>query len=150
MLALTACAGLPNPLPPPTPTVGGAVVPREPLSTSAPALPALAARATQVQAALAQDIPILRLTGLEATLALAQEIALWRRTAPGARAGYANYWAALAALTAAAAFSLADVTRAWCDPDDHWLQGHALWHVLSASALVLLQRFYAARAPAAA
>ena len=49
-----------------------------------------------------------------------------------------------------AAFSLADVTRAWCDPDDHWLQGHALWHVLSAAALVLLQRFYASRAAAPA
>ncbi len=81
-------------------------------------------------------------------LSVAQELTLWRRTPHAQRASYASYWAALAALGAAAAFSLADVTRAWCDPDALWLQGHALWHVLSASALVLLQRFYAARAAA--
>lgn len=78
-------------------------------------------------------------------LSVGQELALWRRTAPAQRGGYASYWAALAALAAAAAFSLADVTRAWCDPDDPWRQGHAFWHVLSAAALALLTRFYAAR-----
>ncbi len=83
-------------------------------------------------------------------LSVAQELALWRRASLAERASYASYWGALAALSAAAAFSLADVTRAWCDPDNHWLQGHALWHVLSAAALVLLQRFYAARAAAPA
>jgi hypothetical protein len=45
-------------------------------------------------------------------------------------------------LGAAALASLADVTRAWCDPAS-WLQGHALWHVLSALALAQLFRFYA-------
>jgi hypothetical protein len=73
---------------------------------------------------------------------VAQELALWRRAAPAERSGHASYWAALAALGAAAAFSLADVTRAWCRPDSLW-QGHALWHLLSAAALVLLLRFYA-------
>ncbi|MFI5320471.1 MAG: ceramidase domain-containing protein [Myxococcota bacterium] len=80
---------------------------------------------------------------------IAQELALWRRAPAAQRGGYASYWGALAALAVAAAFSLADVTRAWCDPGA-WLQGHALWHVLSAAALVLLQRFYASHPPAAA
>jgi len=75
---------------------------------------------------------------------VAQELALWWRAAPAERSGYASYWAALAALGAAAAFSLADVTRAWCDPAALW-QGHALWHLLSAAALVWLLRFYATR-----
>jgi hypothetical protein len=70
-----------------------------------------------------------------------QELTLWRRGGP-ARGAYASYWAALAVLFAAGAFSLADVTRAWCEPDG-WLQGHALWHALAALALVLLLRFYA-------
>jgi hypothetical protein len=78
---------------------------------------------------------------------IAQELALWRRAARQQRAGYASYWGALALLGAAAAFSLADVTRTWCEPAS-WLQGHALWHLLSAAALVLLLRFYAALAPA--
>ena len=34
------------------------------------------------------------------------------------------------------------MTRIWCDPADHWLQGHAAWHVLSAAALAALYRFY--------
>jgi hypothetical protein len=75
---------------------------------------------------------------------VAQELALWRRAAAAERSGYASYGAALAALGTAAAFSLADVTRAWCRPDSLW-QGHALWHLLSAAALVWLLRFYATR-----
>jgi hypothetical protein len=74
---------------------------------------------------------------------VAQELALFRQRENGA--SYACYWLALALLGAASAFSLADVTRAWCDPAS-WLQGHALWHALSAAALVALQRFYAAQA----
>lgn len=83
-------------------------------------------------------------------LMIGQEFTLWRFASPGARGDYASYWVALALLGAASAFSLADVTRAWCDPHSHWLQGHALWHVLSAAALLALMRFYAARpAPSA-
>ena len=76
---------------------------------------------------------------------IGQEFALWRRSAPAARGDYASYWVALALLGAASAFSLADVTRTWCDPQNHWLQGHALWHLLSAASLFALLRFYAAR-----
>lgn len=51
--------------------------------------------------------------------------------------------AALATLTVAAGFSAADVTGAFCDPDDHFVQGHAIWHVLGAISLVLAAFFYA-------
>lgn len=51
--------------------------------------------------------------------------------------GYAlgGFFAALGLMAAAIVCSLLDVTRVWCDPD-HWLQGHAAWHVLSALSLL--------------
>lgn len=33
------------------------------------------------------------------------------------------------------AFSASDVTRRFCDPDNHWIQGHALWHYFGSLAL---------------
>lgn len=101
-------------------------------------------------AALSAATPLLFETGLPIqglvfVLILAgvgQEIALARR-ADGRAPAYAPFAAALALLTGAAVFSALDVTRTWCDPDDHWIQGHALWHVLSAAALVALFYFYA-------
>ena len=71
---------------------------------------------------------------------LAQEFALRGRTRG---ADYRPYFAALALLTAAAVCSALDVTRVWCDPQNHWLQGHAAWHVLSAASLFALYHFYA-------
>ena len=55
---------------------------------------------------------------------------------------YRSYAVALLLISAAAVFSALDVTRTFCDPDNHWLQGHAIWHVLSASALWGLFVFY--------
>jgi hypothetical protein len=39
--------------------------------------------------------------------------------------------------------SVLDVSRVWCEPANHWLQGHAVWHVLSALALLFTARHYA-------
>ena len=38
-----------------------------------------------------------------------------------------------------------DISGAVCDPDLHWISGHAVWHVLNAVSVVFLGRFYAAR-----
>ena len=54
----------------------------------------------------------------------------------------APYFVALAMLTAASVCSALDVSRVWCDPGNHWLQGHAAWHVLTAGTLFWLYRFY--------
>jgi len=78
-------------------------------------------------------------------VALAQEAAL-RRRAPPAAVFSRSYWIGLALLSLAALCSLLDVTRVACDPSNHWLQGHAAWHVLSALALLAFFRFYAALA----
>lgn len=50
--------------------------------------------------------------------------------------------AGLVLLVLAQAFSLADLTRLLCDPQDHFFQGHALWHVLSAAALFCSVQHY--------
>ncbi len=42
----------------------------------------------------------------------------------------------VALISAGACFSLLDVTRTWCLPDHPFLQGHAIWHGLSALALL--------------
>jgi hypothetical protein len=47
------------------------------------------------------------------------------------------FFGSFALLIAAATFSALDVTRKWCDPKDHVLQGHAVWHVLSAASLLV-------------
>jgi hypothetical protein len=52
------------------------------------------------------------------------------------------FLAALATLAVAAGFSAADLTGVFCDPDDHFVQGHAIWHVLGALSLVFAAFFY--------
>jgi hypothetical protein len=72
---------------------------------------------------------------------VAVELALLARTPD--RSAYGWFFAALALITLGAVFSVLDVTRTWCDPHS-WLQGHALWHLLSAASLYALFRFYRA------
>ena len=35
-----------------------------------------------------------------------------------------------------------DIRGWWCDPDNHYLQGHAIWHILNAVAIWFLYSFY--------
>jgi hypothetical protein len=35
-----------------------------------------------------------------------------------------------------------DIQGWWCDPDNHYLQGHAIWHILNAVAIWFLYLFY--------
>jgi len=89
-------------------------------------------------------IPIQSLVGLLIAAILAQEASASRRRRAGSGAtDYRPFFIGLALLVVAAAFSLADVTRAFCDPSDHWLQGHAIWHLLTAASLYAMFRFYA-------
>ena len=48
----------------------------------------------------------------------------------------------LALLGAAQAASLADLRRVVCDPDNHFVQGHAVWHLVSALALYFACQHY--------
>jgi hypothetical protein len=35
-----------------------------------------------------------------------------------------------------------DLRGWWCDPDNHYLQGHAIWHLMNALVIWQLYRFY--------
>ena len=59
---------------------------------------------------------------------IGQEIAIHRRFA--ATPDYRWYRVALGLISTAAVCSALDVTRTVCDPNNHWIQGHALWHLL--------------------
>jgi hypothetical protein len=85
--------------------------------------------------------PIQGIVAILILVAIGQELVLWlgRRT-PEPR----TWWlVAVAVLAVAATCSALDLSRVWCDPQNHWLQGHAVWHVLSAVTLLALFRFYA-------
>jgi hypothetical protein len=86
-------------------------------------------------------LPIQSLVAVLIATILGQEWRLHRRGSIDAP-NYRAFWLALGLLAAAALGSLADVTRTFCDPTNHWLQGHAIWHVLSAASLYAMFRFY--------
>jgi hypothetical protein len=89
-------------------------------------------------------VPIQSLVVVLIVVMLGQELAIHRHADPAAKAtDYRAYFVALALLTVAATFSLLDVTRIWCAPQNHWIQGHALWHLFSAASLYALFCFYA-------
>lgn len=51
--------------------------------------------------------------------------------------------ASVGALIVAATFSALDISRVFCDPNDHLVQGHAIWHLFSALSLGLAYVHYA-------
>lgn len=55
---------------------------------------------------------------------------------------YPFYFLSIFFLAIAASFSSFDVTRLFCHPEDHLIQGHALWHVFNAVAGLTNFLFY--------
>ena len=49
---------------------------------------------------------------------------------------------AFVSLGVALTFTLLDVTRTWCDPNNHLLQGHALWHVFNSIPLFFIDKYF--------
>lgn len=97
-----------------------------------------------VFAGRALELPYQLLIAAGALLTVGTELTLPRAARPPS---YRDFAAAVALLGVAAIFSALDLSRAWCDPEDHLLQGHAAWHVTSAAALVFVFRHYAALGP---
>ncbi len=61
---------------------------------------------------------------------------------PAGDGRYRWFWLGLGMMAIAISFSIADNQRIWCDPEDHFWQGHALWHVFSALSIYPIARFY--------
>ena len=110
-------------------------------------LAGVAASSALVPVLFEAGIPIQGTVLLLVLAMVGQELALRRRD--GALPAHRHWWAALALIALAALFSALDLSRVWCDPANHWLQGHALWHLLSAASLYALFRFYVALEPGA-
>jgi hypothetical protein len=57
---------------------------------------------------------------------------------------YKYFFAAIATLGVAFAFSIADGKRIWCDPTNHgWFsQGHAVWHWVNSFAMLFIFLHY--------
>lgn len=79
------------------------------------------------------EIPIQGIVLLLILAIVASELRLHRARPAGASLGF--FVLAMALIGTAAVFSLLDVTRTWCHPQHPFLQGHAIWHVLSAGSL---------------
>ena len=86
---------------------------------------------------------ILRNAGIGLQWIIVTQVAALLLTEALARGrGYRDWLNGLGLMGAAAGVWVLDYTRAWCDPHNHWLQGHAAWHVLSAAAIPYIARFY--------
>jgi hypothetical protein len=62
--------------------------------------------------------------------------------ATSTEANYKPFALAVGFIVVAITFSLLDVTRTMCSPDNHYFQGHATWHLFSAVALYFAFTFY--------
>ena len=80
-------------------------------------------------------LPVQGIIGVLLVAALATEVVATRRSATPV--AHRFLFGALAALGIGAVFSAADGSGAWCTPANHVVQGHAIWHLLTATGVVL-------------
>jgi hypothetical protein len=85
-------------------------------------------------------LPVQGIIGAMLLGVLATEALASRRA--GGAVSHRFLFGALAFIAVAAGFSAADVTRAWCVPERHVIQGHAIWHVLNSVGIVLAHFHY--------
>lgn len=55
---------------------------------------------------------------------------------------YKTYLLAIGFMAIAQTFSLLDVSRVFCDPENHFIQGHALWHFFGSIGLFIAYLHY--------
>jgi len=80
--------------------------------------------------------------GVALALATAIEAVLYMRRPPTQpRPSYRDFWLLIAFFLASLLIWALDLTGLVCDPHNHWLQGHAAWHVLNSTCLLWMYRF---------
>jgi len=84
--------------------------------------------------------PIQNLVAIMIFITVIQEIVLWYRSVITNRGHFIR---SLVFIGAGFACSISDATGLWCDPKNHFVQGHAVWHVLGGISLQFLYLFYA-------
>jgi len=57
-------------------------------------------------------------------------------------AQYKYFWLSLITVAIAQTFSLLDHTRVWCEPENTFLHGHALWHIFAGISSLFAYIFY--------
>ncbi|XYI04184.1 ceramidase domain-containing protein [Sorangium sp. So ce1128] len=84
------------------------------------------------------EVPIQGFIALLASAVVGTELLVYRRGRAAFPYSLHAFLASLALMLAAGVSSALDVRRVWCDPTNHILQGHAVWHVFSAFSLGLI------------
>ncbi|MBC7690903.1 MAG: ceramidase domain-containing protein [Methylotenera sp.] len=80
------------------------------------------------------------LFGVEIISAFIIEAALAKRSLKKISYGY--YFAGMGVFAIAYAFWFTDTKRLICDPNDHFYQGHAVWHIVNSFCFALFHLFY--------
>ena len=78
--------------------------------------------------------------GMECLLILWLEWRVWRKS--GGIPSYRYFVSALILLAASFVFWVLDYNRLLFIPDNHFIQGHGIWHILNSFCFILLYLFY--------
>jgi hypothetical protein len=85
------------------------------------------------------------LFGVQLVAGVAWQLRLGRGADAATRAAFRPLHVGVGVFSCSFAIWLGDMTGVVCDPDNHLVTGHAVWHVLNAIAIERLGAFYAGR-----
>jgi hypothetical protein len=84
------------------------------------------------------------LFAVQLNIGIGLQIWMWKRTAISTRARYREFFTGIAIFLVSFCIWLTDITGLVCDPANHMITGHAIWHVLNAVSMGFLFVFYRA------
>jgi hypothetical protein len=90
-------------------------------------------------------LPVQSIVAVLILATLGQEWWLHRRVYqlhPQLQPNMSNFYRAFILLFVAFGCSMADLTRVWCNPNNHIMNGHSMWHILTSIVLYLLFKFH--------